>query len=361
MRAPILHVVVRSVPLVALALVLSACDATWPGGAVNAPPPRYQSRCASPLAVRAGDTVYSVARRCEVSVRELIEVNHLQPPYMLSAGMSLRLPGVSEYVVQHGDTLSGVAHRNHVDFQALASVNGKRPPYVIRVGEHLRIPASYGGSSAGIGGGTMVVASPNSTGRREPVPPPPRPRQPEEETPSAPSPAAVASLAPPPPPPRPSPSGTQAEAPAAAAAPLPGVPPEPAAASGRGFLWPVKGEVVLGFGPQPGKGQNNDGINIAAPAGTPVHAAENGVVAYVGNELKGFGNLILVKHADGWMTAYAHADRVEVRRGDTVRRGQEIATVGATGSVTAPQLHFEIRHGTEAVDPTEHLRDGPVS
>ena len=131
-------------------------------------------------------------------------------------------------------------------------------------------------------------------------------------------------------------------------------------ASGRGFLWPVKGEVLIEFGPQPAKGQNNDGINIAAAKGAPVHAAENGVVAYVGNELKGFGNLVLVKHADGWMTAYAHADQVAVKRGETVRRGQVIATVGATGSVTAPQLHFEIRRGTEAVNPTALLRDGPV-
>jgi len=133
------------------------------------------------------------------------------------------------------------------------------------------------------------------------------------------------------------------------------VPPPPRASST--FLWPVKGEVLAEFGPLANKGQHNDGINIAAPKGTPVRAAENGTVAYVGNELRGFGNLLLIKHADGWITAYAHNDHLMVKRGERVRRGQTIATVGSSGSVTVPQLHFEIRHGTEAVNPMDYLHD----
>src|SRR5690606_8555086 len=100
-----------------------------------------------------------------------------------------------------------------------------------------------------------------------------------------------------------------------------------------------------------GGGMHNDGINIAVPKGTPVHAAQSGVVAYAGNELKGYGNLLLVRHANGWMTAYAHNSKLLVKRGDTVTRGQSISLAGSTGSVSSPQVHFEIRKGAKAVDP----------
>lgn len=119
-------------------------------------------------------------------------------------------------------------------------------------------------------------------------------------------------------------------------------------------MWPLKGKVISGFG-SAGKGLHNDGINIAAQAGAQVKAADSGVVAYAGNELKGFGNLLLIKHADGWITAYAHNDKLLVQRGDEVRQGQVISTVGRTGNVDAPQLHFEIRKGTQSVDPMMHL------
>jgi murein DD-endopeptidase MepM/ murein hydrolase activator NlpD len=120
------------------------------------------------------------------------------------------------------------------------------------------------------------------------------------------------------------------------------------------FLWPVNGKIVSPFGPKDG-GLHNDGINIAAPLGTPIHAADNGVVVYAGNELRGFGNLLLVRHADGWVSAYAHCDALLVKRGDNVKRGQVIARVGQSGNVTAPQLHFELRKGAEAVDPLAQL------
>lgn len=120
------------------------------------------------------------------------------------------------------------------------------------------------------------------------------------------------------------------------------------------FVWPVRGRIVTRFGPT-GRGLHNDGINIAAPRGSTVVAAEAGVVAYAGNELRGFGNLLLIKHADGWITAYAHNEALLVRRGERVRRGQPIARVGQTGNVGQPQLHFELRRGTRAIDPSEHL------
>jgi murein DD-endopeptidase MepM/ murein hydrolase activator NlpD len=127
----------------------------------------------------------------------------------------------------------------------------------------------------------------------------------------------------------------------------------PPRTAGR-FLWPVKGKLVSGFGPKP-DGMHNDGLNIQAAKGTAVVAADNGVVAYAGNELRGFGNLLLIRHADGWITAYAHLDRIDVARGAKVKRGQSIGTVGQTGSVSSPQLHFELRKGTQAVDPTDQM------
>jgi len=169
----------------------------------------------------------------------------------------------------------------------------------------------------------------------------------------------------------------QTLAPPVAAAPLapsqaaPVAPAEPAAStvaqpvalatpprrtSGR-FAWPARGPVISPFGAKPG-GLQNDGINIALPRGAPVRAAEAGTVAYSGNELRGFGNLLLVKHDGGWMSAYAHNDALLVKQGEKVKRGQLIAKAGATGSVATPQLHFELRKAGGAVDPLPHLEDG---
>ncbi|MGC2204128.1 MAG: M23 family metallopeptidase, partial [Stellaceae bacterium] len=126
------------------------------------------------------------------------------------------------------------------------------------------------------------------------------------------------------------------------------------------FLWPVRGQVVSSYGAK-ADGTHNDGINIAAAKGTAVEAADEGVVAYTGNELRGYGNLILVKHGNGWISAYAHCDQILVKRGEKVARGQMIARVGATGNVSQPQLHFELRRGQHAVDPREFLAPLPTA
>lgn len=329
-----------------LAGLVAACspsyDSNVPVGHGPGGPLQVQRPAA--VTVYSGDTVYSIARRYSLSVRDLIEANNLQPPYQLHSGMVLRLPGGGDqYVVQRGDTLLLLARRLKVDFNSLAATNGKRPPYVIRVGERLTIPSQRSpgvvvasrtasapaeAASPAPRGGPIVVASPNSAG------------------------GASQSAA------RPQTGGKEQSAAYLRSETHPdhSVPAAPPPLQSSTFQWPVQGEVVAEFGDLPGKGQHNDGINIAAPKGTPVHAAENGVVAYVGNELKGFGNLLLVKHADNWMTAYAHADKLLVKRGEMVKRGQTIATVGASGSVSTPQLHFEIRRGTEAVNPQDFLQ-----
>lgn len=190
----------------------------------------------------------------------------------------------------------------------LMRANGITPPYTIVIGQELAIPAGAGSAAS-----TSAVAS------RDDNPPPRATPAPKRVTP-----AQIAAL--PSPPPR----------------------------SGRIFQWPVSGKVALGFGRQAG-GSHNDGINISAPRGSSVVAAENGIVAYAGNELRGFGNLLLIKHADGFMTAYAHNQQLLVERGQKVNKGQVIARVGSSGSVATPQLHFEIRRGRTAVDPLRYL------
>jgi murein DD-endopeptidase MepM/ murein hydrolase activator NlpD len=142
----------------------------------------------------------------------------------------------------------------------------------------------------------------------------------------------------------------------ASATPTPDSPVR-AANAATSFRWPAKGRVIAGFGPRT-NGQQNDGINLALPEGTPIKASESGVVAYAGNELKGYGNLVLVRHSNGYVTAYAHARELLVKRGDQVKRGQVIAKSGQTGNVDAPQLHFEIRKGPAPLDPIPLLAGG---
>jgi murein DD-endopeptidase MepM/ murein hydrolase activator NlpD len=129
---------------------------------------------------------------------------------------------------------------------------------------------------------------------------------------------------------------------------------EPPSANGTSFRWPVRGRIISSFGSKP-NGEKNDGINLAVPEGTSVKAAEAGTVIYAGNELEGYGNLVLIRHADGWVSAYAHNSAIKVKRGDQVRRGQTIATAGSSGSVSSPQVHFELRKGAKPVNPMDYL------
>jgi murein DD-endopeptidase MepM/ murein hydrolase activator NlpD len=130
------------------------------------------------------------------------------------------------------------------------------------------------------------------------------------------------------------------------------------ARGGSSFVWPVRGHILAGYGAGP-DGTHNDGINIAAPRGAPVQAVDAGVVAYAGNELRGYGNLLLIKHPGGWISAYAHCDAILVKQGQKIARGQVIARVGSSGNVGTPQLHFELRRGNKPVDPRTYLSPLP--
>ncbi|HUH85666.1 MAG TPA: LysM peptidoglycan-binding domain-containing M23 family metallopeptidase, partial [Stellaceae bacterium] len=324
------------------------------------PAPRPPIAHPDRITVEGDEMLYAIARRYDVPVRSLIEANGLQPPYRLAAGRTLILPQLHQHVVQPGETLYSISRRHGVDTSTLAAVNGIGPPYTVRVGAALVLPAPVETRGAPVVQATAPFAAyakpaepaPVAVAREEAPPREPTARE-EALLPPAPvanpEPAKPAEAEAPPSPPPPKPEQTAALPPPKheGTATLP--PPEPAAPAGaRTFLWPVHGRIIAAYGSGAG-GTHNDGVNIAAPAGTTVVAADAGTVAYAGNELRGYGNLVLVKHADGWMTAYAHNSVLLVKRGDKVRRGQAIARVGATGAVGEPQLHFEIRHGTRAL------------
>jgi murein DD-endopeptidase MepM/ murein hydrolase activator NlpD len=225
------------------------------------------------------------------------------------------------HVVNSGETLYSLGRRYGVSHIEIARANGIQNDSALRIGQRLGIP-----------GGSSATAS-NTT----PFSPPPSHRA---ETSSPQRTAAI-------------PEPTQK---AAAVTPVStNASEEPRSLGGSPqFRWPVRGRVISDYGPK-ANGQHNDGINLAVPEGTEVKAAEDGVVAYAGNELKGYGNLVLLRHADGWMTAYAHNSQLLVKRGDSVKRGQNIARAGQTGGVASPQVHFEIRKGSTPVDPTQYL------
>lgn len=278
------------------------------------------------IEVQPGDSVYAISRRFEVAPRDLIAANDLEAPYALSVGQALKLPRgatvaqapVSStrqvvardtlYTVRKGDTLYSISRASKASVDSIAAANRLRAPYNIDVGQRIVIPQA---SMNDIRTANAQAVRAQNTRQSS------RATQPDNVSDLA---RRVSYTA----------------------------PERPASTSQ--FGWPVRGAIVSEYGTGE-LGRRNDGINIAAPAGTPVRAAAAGEVVYRGSELDGFGNLLLVKHAGGYVTAYAHNDSMLVRKGDQVRQGQMIAKVGQSGDVTTPQLHFEIRRELKAVDP----------
>ncbi len=303
-------------------------------------------RGATAVVVGKGDTVYALSRRHSISIRAIIKANSLQPPFLLRVGQRMVLPRAFRYQVKRGDTLSEIAEIHSVGMYELVRLNELNPPYTIFVGQQLRLPRSVTAKSIAGVPATLrtpkiktVSVSPNAGQPPTGVSTPPIRTKP-------PSWAIV--------PGKPAKKGARTHLPVRPSIPSQPI-SKPAPRTDNGFQWPVQGRVISSFGTK-SKGLRNDGINISARRGAPVVAAENGVVVYAGNELRGFGNLVLIKHAGDWVSAYAHNDRLAVQRGDKVRKGQRIAVVGSTGGVTSPQLHFELRKGKRARDPRKYLR-----
>jgi murein DD-endopeptidase MepM/ murein hydrolase activator NlpD len=267
--------------------------------------------------------------------------------------------GGTPIVVRQGDTLTGIADRYNVPASAILQANGLARPADVAAGRTIVIPV-FNAGGVQVASAASAAAAPTPAPARQQASSAPAatsaapPRRPQQLAAPARQPERVASAAPTLQLPAPQRAAEPQAAPAPAAAVSEPIVTAslPNDAGGLDFRWPARGRVIAGFGTG-----GNDGINIAVPEGTPVRAAESGIVAYAGSELKGYGNLILIKHDNNFVSAYAHNSELLVKRGDQIRRGQVIANSGRTGNVNAPQLHFEIRKGSDPIDPMPYLRN----
>jgi murein DD-endopeptidase MepM/ murein hydrolase activator NlpD len=327
-------------------------------GAVHRPNPQGQWTWdgGTPVTVMPGETIEAIARRHGVPASAIVQANNLASPNAIQPGQRLVIPrhaaspavaslppphvaaptapklaaaptttaasvgahvagpaNPNVHVVAAGDTLSRIARQYRKTVAELAKANNIQPGAKLNVGDRIIIPGTRVGRAKGESD-EVAAAQSKPVGREV---------------------AAVVTASP--------------EAPNPAGAAAAGAEATP------GFRWPVHGRVIAAFGPK-ANGQQNDGIDVAVPENTPIKAAEDGVVAYAGSELKGYGNLVLVRHPDGYVTAYAHAKELLVKKGDPVKRGQVIAKSGQSGNVEAPELHFEVRKGTAPIDPMQFLK-----
>jgi murein DD-endopeptidase MepM/ murein hydrolase activator NlpD len=310
------------------------------------------------IIVGTSDTLEGLARRYNVSSAAILQANGYKGPRVLSPGQQLIIPHPaavaaaapvlaapvskpvavasvappSVHVVNKGDTLLSVARRNHIPVGELAKANGIDPAANLKLGTKLTVPGARTAAVAPVAQPAVVAVAPAAAPLAAPA------TKMAAVTADPQQKARLAQAAP-------TAEETAAENPVKAAEATGALPT---------FRWPVRGKVITSYGAKT-NGKSNDGINLAVPEGTPVKAAEDGVVAYSGNELKGYGNLVLVRHSNGYVTAYAHASELLVKRGDTIKRGQIIAKSGQSGEVGSPQLHFEIRKGSSPVDPLQFL------
>ncbi|MGJ5180515.1 peptidoglycan DD-metalloendopeptidase family protein [Bradyrhizobium oligotrophicum] len=319
------------------------------------------------IIVGTSDTLDILAKRYRVTAAEILAANGYKGPRALSPGQQLIIPhpgtvaaapaaqpvatpvaaapmaapvaprpvavaapasSATVHFVNRGDTLAGIARKNGISPAELARANNLDQSSPLKLGARLTVPGKVAAAAAPV---APVAAVPQ----------------------------AVATVPAPMPTTRVATAGPVQTARLAQANPAPEKEEEPArpaetTSSLPTFRWPARGKVITSYGAKT-NGKSNDGINIAVPEGTPVKAAEDGVVAYAGNELKGYGNLVLVRHSNGYVTAYAHASELMVKRGDPIKRGQVIAKSGQSGEVGSPQLHFEIRKGSSPVDPLQFL------
>jgi murein DD-endopeptidase MepM/ murein hydrolase activator NlpD len=316
-----------------------------PRAAAPAPTGHWTWDGGSPVTVASGETVESIARKYGVPASAIMETNGFHDGAALRPGQRVVIPryvstsavhasasapqqvaaapraAESVHIVTPGESMLGIARKHGVTITALAHANKIEPYAKISIGDRLTIP-----------GGHPVAARPVAEAPQLAKPA----TVPAEKVASAP--AQNARIATPE-------IHTTTESLPQTAEPAGTIP---------SFRWPVKGRITGSFGAKI-NGAQNDGINLAVPEGTPIKAADDGVVAYAGNELKGYGNLVLIRHANGFVSAYANASELLVKRGDTIKRGQVIANAGQTGDVKSPQLHFEIRKGSTPVDPIKYL------
>jgi murein DD-endopeptidase MepM/ murein hydrolase activator NlpD len=264
--------------------------------------------------------------------------------------------GPHVHIIAPGETLMKLSRQYNKPLVEIARANNIPPSTLVKIGDRIVIPGLRGQQQAKMQPqakpAPMAQGQPQQIAQaQKPVAAPAAPQLvAQQPKPTAPATQKVASA----PIPAASPPTAVNVVTPAAQSPEPPKAKQEVTAAMPSFRWPVNGRVIQGFGPKTG-GQQNDGLNISVPEGTAIKAADDGVVAYAGNELKTYGNLVLIRHSNGYVTAYAHASEIAVKRDDVVKRGQVIAKSGQTGSVTAPQVHFEIRKGSTPVDPAPFL------
>ena len=297
-----------------------------------APPPAWETRgvvaaarevTARDYVVARGDTLRRIAETTGAGSEAIARANALAPPFVIYPGQRLAIPGGRYHQVRAGETGIAIARAYAVPWDRVIAANQLAEPFILRTGQRLLIPGETGRAPSAaeraaaftldiddiVTGGEPAIAE-----TQKPTPPAPTARR------VLPATAVVA--------------------------------PPPALTSG--FAWPVEGAVVRRFG-RGASGVRNDGIKIAAPADTPITAAADGVVAYVGEGVAALGGLVIVKHGEGWTSVYGHASKLLVQRGQAVKRGQRIALSGETGFADQPELHFELRKGRTPVDPLSQL------
>ena len=276
-----------------------------------------QSVASSIYIVRSGDTLYRIGNQTGAGAEAIASANALITPFALQAGQKLRIPTGQFHKVAAGETGIAIARAYGVAWADLVALNALTEPFVLRSGQFLRLPdsshvVSSQGSAQALDDTFVLDIDAIVTGS-----------QPAKSEPGR--------------------AGSTLSTPIA----------KPTGFAGA-FGWPLAGNVVSRFGSK-GGGQVNDGVNIAAALGTNVAAAGDGVVVYAGNEIAVFGGLVMIDHGDGWVTAYGHLGKLAVTRGTKVKRGHLLGSVGDTGYVSTPQLHFEIRTDRNPVDPLTKL------
>ena len=320
--------------------------------------------------VQPKDHVDAIARDLQTTRKVLVDANHLKAPYALQPGQHLKVPVAKAYEVQSGDTLAEIAKRFGVSVGELADLNDLPAKAKLRAGDAVALPDGFHDHGPTRLPGVQIAerATEPTAVARTYAPPArgPAPAAVEADgAPYTPSPEALAAAR------RlaaersyaaqatstPTAAAPRATPYASAATSAPAQPPSSSqlavASAGRGrFIWPLKGEIISPFGLK-GLGRRNDGIDVRSPQGAEVHAAAAGDVVYAGDQVPGFGNLVLVKHANGWVTAYAHLMSIGVQMRQTVTQGQILGEVGSTGGVAEPELHFEIRY---AASPAEKAK-----
>ncbi|MBV9840885.1 MAG: peptidoglycan DD-metalloendopeptidase family protein [Sphingomonadaceae bacterium] len=278
--------------------------------------------------VKPGDSLRGIAEKTGAGSEAIARANHLDAPFTVAPGRKLKIPGGRYHRVKEGETGIAIARAYGVDWAKIVALNDLQEPYFLRTNQRLLIPSATEVAQMSVEDRAKAFhldIDDLITGAEPAIGDTGRPAKPTA-------------------------SARRTLPPEAVVAP-------PQHFAGR-FAWPIEGHHVLTRFGSLGNGRRSDGINIAAEKGEPIRAAADGVVAYVGSEIAVYGGLILIKHGQGWLTAYGHADALLVKRGQSVRQGEIIGRAGDTGDVSAPQLHFEIRRGRTPVDPLGQLPGG---